>query len=395
MSAFYHSHLRTATSIIEIYDCGLPFAQFLKTFFKRNKKFGSRDRKHIADLCFGFLRLGQSAREYAIEDQIVIGFFLTHVLDDGCLQVFKPEWLPFVKNSLTEKLQTVKADFPLFNEADIFSFGTHLSTNCNTPDFSSSHLIQPDFFLRLRPGKKARVLKSLELSGINYTLIQENIVKVSSGANLQEVIELDKDCVVQDLASQRCGELLDLIPEAPFSIWDACAGSGGKSILLMDKFPEARLFVSDIRQDILEELSSRFKNADVAPSAMFCNDLTSSMSSQVTLSHLPAKGADLIVADVPCTGSGTWRRSPEWLRCFETDMIHDYSERQFKIVCNLAGHLRPGGHLLYVTCSVFKEENEQMVDKIQDETRLSLVESKLISAAAEGGDTMFAALFTL
>jgi 16S rRNA (cytosine967-C5)-methyltransferase len=101
---------------------------------------------------------------------------------------------------------------------------------------------------------------------------------------------------------------------------------------------------------------------------------------------------DLIIADVPCTGSGTWSRTPEQLYFFEERKTSEYAVLQKKIMTTVIPKLKPGGHLLYVTCSVFKKENEEMIRYIQDSFKLELVSLELMKGYDKKADTMFAAL---
>jgi 16S rRNA (cytosine967-C5)-methyltransferase len=102
---------------------------------------------------------------------------------------------------------------------------------------------------------------------------------------------------------------------------------------------------------------------------------------------------DLIIADVPCSGSGTWGRTPEWLRFFDTTAIDTYSELQKKIVTHAIPHLVERGYFLYITCSVFRKENEEVVEFIQANTALELVKTAVLKGYHRKADTMFAALF--
>lgn len=101
---------------------------------------------------------------------------------------------------------------------------------------------------------------------------------------------------------------------------------------------------------------------------------------------------DFIIADVPCSGSGTWGRTPEQLSFFQASSIETYAALQKKIVSNVIPSIRQNGFLLYITCSVFQKENENNVRWMQQEFNLQLVKQEVIKGYAAKADTMFAAL---
>jgi 16S rRNA (cytosine967-C5)-methyltransferase len=99
------------------------------------------------------------------------------------------------------------------------------------------------------------------------------------------------------------------------------------------------------------------------------------------------------VADVPCSGSGTWARTPEQISQFDERSIEDYSILQRKILSNLIPQLAPNGYLLYLTCSVFAQENEEKVNYLMQKHSLISVEKRMIKGYLHRADSMFAALF--
>ncbi len=99
-----------------------------------------------------------------------------------------------------------------------------------------------------------------------------------------------------------------------------------------------------------------------------------------------------MIADVPCSGSGTWGRTPEQLNFFNAKKIDEYVLLQKKIVTNIVPYIRTNGYLLYITCSVFKKENEEVVSFVQENLQMELVEMNVIKGYDKKADTMFAAL---
>jgi 16S rRNA (cytosine967-C5)-methyltransferase len=149
-----------------------------------------------------------------------------------------------------------------------------------------------------------------------------------------------------------------------------------------------RLTVSDTRKNILENLKKRFTKAGIKNYHSFVSDLSISRPQQSILEK-----QDLIIADVPCSGSGTWARTPEQLYFFTKKKIDDYAILQQKIVSNAIKVLNENGYLLYITCSVFKKENEDNMDFIQKNLNLQLIKSEYLQGDQMQADTLFAALF--
>jgi 16S rRNA (cytosine967-C5)-methyltransferase len=184
------------------------------------------------------------------------------------------------------------------------------------------------------------------------------------------------------------GELMEPVKkEGWIQVWDACAASGGKSIMAKDRLGKINLTVSDIRESILYNLKKRFAEAGISNFQTVVADLSANDPLP------PGDLFGLVIADVPCTGSGTWGRTPEQLYYFEEKKVNEYSHLQQKIVSNLLPHVKPGGYLLYITCSVFEKENEQQVELIAADKSMKLLRKECLIGYDKKADTMFAALF--
>jgi len=103
---------------------------------------------------------------------------------------------------------------------------------------------------------------------------------------------------------------------------------------------------------------------------------------------------DVILCDAPCTGSGTWSRTPEQLHFFDERKIESYAALQKKITSSVVPQLRPGGFFLYITCSVFRKENEEVAEFIKNnKVDLELIKMELLKGYDKKADTLFVALF--
>jgi 16S rRNA (cytosine967-C5)-methyltransferase len=387
MSRFY-SHLNTAKSILATYNGQMPFSIFLKAFFSKEKKFGSRDRKTISGLCYSYFRLGYALKAQSLNERLLTGIFLSTNVSTEWLQKEKPEWNAVITHPLVDKIRIAGVD----SDA-IFPFADELSKGMDVQLFNKAFLIQPDVFMRVRPGKKEVVKMKLDSAGVSFTEVSKNSLAFANGTKLADTVDINKEVVIQDFNSQRVAELFPLQNRhSPVRVWDCCAASGGKAMMAYDCIPAIDLTVSDIRKNIIQNLQSRLKEAGIKEYRTFVADLLNANSLQSVLQN---STFDLIICDAPCTGSGTWSRTPEELVFFKQEEIARYSNLQKSIATNALGFLKKGGYLLYITCSVFKKENEEVVDFLQHMPGLELIKMELLKGYDIRADTMFAALFKL
>ena len=379
----YFSHLNSAAEMIRLYDGKQPFHQFSKVFFSRNKKYGSKDRKSITHLCYCYFRMGQAMKDEPIADRIIAGLFLCAEKTNETLQSLKPEWNEQVDICIKEKCKMLSIEYPALN---LFPLLNELSDGIDKESFNLSHLHQPDLFIRIRPGYKDSVINKLEASAINYSIPATDCIAMSNTTKIDAILTINKEAVIQDYSSQRVSELLSLTgahSKFPIKVWDCCAASGGKSILAKDVLKDIELTVSDVRESIVVNLKKRFLEAGIDRYKSFIADISKPGTEKMY---------QLIIADVPCTGSGTWGRTPEQLCYFDEKAIKEYSALQKKIVGNIIPCLEKKGCLLYITCSVFRKENEAMIQLLQEEYPLELVTMEVLKGYTMKADTMFAAL---
>ena len=386
MSRFF-SWLNTSQELVSRYGGEEPFASYIKKHFAQHKKYGSKDRKIISQLCYGYFRLGNAFDNQPVEDRILLGLFLCTNTSSDLLQEFRPSWNENISLTVSQKFAYLNANdefqkvFPLHDE---------LSNAINREAYQYSMLEQPLLFLRVRPGKLRIVEQKLKQVNIQFDKIGDSCLAMVNSSNVDGIIKLNQEAVIQDLNSQK---VLDILPEDfpgfnDLHVWDCCAASGGKSILLKDKVPAAQLTVSDIRVSILKNLQQRFRLAGIHSYQSFVADLSSPTFSCDQL-------FDLIICDAPCSGSGTWGRTPEQLRFFNLEKINHYTHLQKNISLNASKSLKKGGFFLYITCSVFEKENEGIVNYLLEKSSLQLVSYQYYTGFDKKADTLFAALFTL
>lgn len=390
----FHSYINTSVKLISTYKGEQPFAIFIKGFFANEKKYGSKDRKQISALCYDYFRLGFAMQDATLEEKLLVATFLCEQEDSLLLQNLQPEWNEKIGLPMEEKLALLKEQFLA---ADIFPFVKALSAGVNAEAFGLSMLTQPSLFLRIRPQAKLTTLKKLDKSKLPYELLGESAVQLAPATNVEEVFIIDKEVVVQDYNSQQVLNYLHLNEETvfddaesaqPLSSWDCCAASGGKSILLYDSLTrKLDLTISDIRLSIVAKLHQRFTTANIKEYKYFIADISNDTVKP------PATNYQLIICDAPCTGSGTWSRTPEQLSFFKEQAIGTFNERQKNMVSTVIPYLIEGGIFVYITCSVFKRENEVIADFIAEKFNLTVLHQELLTGYDKKADTMFVAIF--
>ncbi len=394
----WNTYLKSATTIIDDYDGDAPLSFFLKNFFRLHKQMGSRDRKAVSALVYHYFRLGHTLMDISKEEKIFAGLFLCGDQYSPLLEYFRPDLNEQAEQSLEERLQVVRHKFPGFRLQDIFPWKEELSAGTDHEKFCLSFLRQPKLFIRTRLNKQEEIAHILQNAGISFEPINDNCIALPNGTKVEDIIAEKSWYVIQDYSSQRTAEYFNF-PHSPLTpvgpgqatrgpqlIWDCCAGSGGKSILWHDLHPGARLFASDARASIIHNLHKRFREAGITNYEAAGIDLVNLQSGQVK-----ARSFDTILADVPCSGSGTWSRTPEQLYFFKPRRINEFGELQQNITRNIVPCLKKEALLIYLTCSVFRKENEDRINDLQAESGLHLEQSGLIPGYEMGADTMFAA----
>lgn len=203
---------------------------------------------------------------------------------------------------------------------------------------------------------------------------------------------------IQDLASQQIAAAVKARPGE--KVWDACAGGGGKTVALAAELRgKGALYASDIRDYKLDEVRRRTQRAGFHNvRTMSWNGVSAlSVGKEVALQS----GFDAVLVDAPCSSSGTWRRNPDArLRISSASARNELSALQMQILKQAALQVRPGGRLIYATCSWCVDENEAIAEVFLgqaggdfSQSELSLRGGNLLGYPALDSDTMFVSIF--
>ena len=236
----------------------------------------------------------------------------------------------------------------------------------------------------------ADLLPLLSREGVEVTLDTEGLYALGGTGITQTTPYKNGWVEIQDRASQHIAACVAARPGD--KVWDACAGAGGKSLAIAGRMNnKGMVLATDLQSYKLDELKRRAKRAGLY------NIRTFEWQGREAL-RLPAEAArqqgfDWVLVDAPCTSAGTWRRNPDARWRFNTMDTSELLDLQKAILISASKAVRPGGYLVYATCSWQVSENEnQVADFLERHPAFSLQSRTLIGAPAWNADTMFVAV---
>jgi 16S rRNA (cytosine967-C5)-methyltransferase len=266
------------------------------------------------------------------------------------------QWLTALKSVKTESLPLeIRADLPdwvikrlrvWLDDAQILSLAQALQTAAPL-----------DLRVNTFRTRREAVLEALHADGIAAEPTRMSPI----GVRLAQKIALNKhplflsgDVEVQDEGSQLLGLLLEA--RRGEMVVDFCAGAGGKSLLLGAAMrSQGRVYAFDVSEKRLANLGPRLKRSGL--SNLFPSRIDSENDPKIK--RLAGK-IDRVLVDAPCTGLGTLRRNPD-LKWRQTEAgLTELCQKQKTILNAAARLLKPGGRLVYGTCSILREENEEI-----------------------------------
>ena len=219
---------------------------------------------------------------------------------------------------------------------------------------------RPPLDIRVNSLKSSRdkILKQLAKTGAKPTKIARNGIRIFSDKpfarqpNVQAEEGFQKGRFeIQDEGSQIVADLIFAKPGE--SVLDFCAGAGGKTLALSAAMEnKGQIHAYDVDKNRLAPIHERLRRAGTRNVQVHAPDSD--------LTFLEDK-MDKVVVDAPCTGTGTWRRKPDAKWRLSSKNLEERLQQQEEVLSTAASYVRPGGHLIYITCSVLPEENENQV----------------------------------
>lgn len=246
-----------------------------------------------------------------------------------------------------------------------------------------------DVFLRVNLHRipKAKLKAELEEKGIFTDEVEsvETALKLVKRSNLTLTEEFRKGYFeIQDAGSQLISPFLG--PQPGELVIDACAGAGGKTLHLADLMKNrGRLLALDVETTKLKELETRAQRNRVGIVT------TRGMDPDVITEFY--EQADKLLLDVPCSGLGVIRRNPDAKEALTADFLEEIKGVQAEILKNYSRMVKPGGMLVYATCSVLPSENREQVDRfLAENSGYTLIDDRQIWPSESGFDGFYMAL---
>ncbi len=313
-----------------------------------DRRFGSRDRRLYRELLFTAMRLARALATLAPGDEVAWAALLAaHCADTRETEAFRATYSrPDIGHSAPAPLSLLPPWFASEHDPAL---------PVPPAEIAAALLARAPVWVRLQTDSPDDILAEWSARGWFSTshpaLPEARRLPPETKATDCETYQKGH-YEIQDLGSQAILVALDLPARSPGPRWlDACAGAGGKTLQLARLLgPSARIDATDIRPAALAELRARAARAGLGARIR-------------TLPRPdPAARYDGVLVDAPCSGSGTWRRSPHLMACTTEADLASAARMQAEILRASAVAVRPGGLLVYATCSVARTENRAVAE---------------------------------
>lgn len=334
--------------ISEIFKDKIPADNIINAYVRERKYIGSKDRRFITETVWKIIRNRRKLVFDAGSNEprrVLLTYLQDEDFDLLCggeyglapLSKEEKEWLKRRNEEVYPA--AVEAECPdwLFDKVkDI-----HLLKALNEPASAD---------LRLNKGSRARVIEQLQGEGLYFVPTPYSPIGIRSAerVNLNNCVAYKEGVIeVQDEASQLAAILADVRPE--HKIIDYCCGAGGKSLTMAFQMNrQGKIQIHDINRSRLEAVKERAVRLDV--------------KNLEIIEEVGDRDYDRFVVDAPCSGTGTWRRSPDAKYRLTPETLKELNKTQAELLEKAFNHIRRGGRVVYITCSILRDENEDIIE---------------------------------
>ncbi|OOY02837.1 RsmB/NOP family class I SAM-dependent RNA methyltransferase [Thioclava sp. F28-4] len=377
-----------AIDILDRIQTGEVAERALTNWARGHRFAGSKDRAAIRDHVFDVLRCKASAALAGGGAQgraLVAGLLRLQGTDPATVftgEGFAPDPLSDEERAALSK--PLPDDIAQLDWPDWLRDQLAADLGSDFDDISEAMRARAPVFLRVNLAKadRAEAIAVLAKDGIEAFPhpLAETALELGEGARRIQQAEAYTDGLVelQDAASQAA--IASVPIAAGQRVLDYCAGGGGKALALAAACPEAQIAAHDIDAGRMRDLPVRAKRAGTKVAMRAPGD--------------PGTGYDLVVVDAPCSGSGTWRRTPDAKWRLSAARLAELVTLQSEILDVARDLVAPGGRLVYMTCSLLSVENGAQIADFVTRHGCELVSQRQF-APLSGGDGFFVAQLQL
>lgn len=371
----------------------------VQKLLKRDKRWGSRDRGFVAETVYEIVRYKRLYAEIADvkapydRDNLWRIFAVWATLKGIRL----PDWKYFtdtptrkIKGRFDELSKTRKFKESIPDWMDDLGV-SELGESAWTKEIATQN-VQAEVILRvntLKTKKKDLRLK-LQSEDIDTEFIDNypSALKLTKRANVFKTEAFKNGLFeVQDASSQLVAEFLEVKPG--MKVVDVCAGAGGKTLHMASLMEnKGQIIAMDIYESKLKKLKVRARRNGVH------NIELKAIDSTKPIKKLYSK-ADRLLIDAPCSGLGVLRRNPDAKWKLEPEFIENIKKVQNECLSKYSKMVKPGGKMVYATCSILPSENEKQIQAFltsDDGKDFNFVKDKKVLAHKSGYDGFYMAL---
>ena len=370
----------------------------LRNTLKRDKRWGARDRSFIAETTYDIVRWKRLYAEIAQVKEPFLrpDLFRLFAVWTTLKGITLPDW-PQFKNTPTRKIKGRFDEFSKIRKIresipDWLDETGHKELGKQWDKELKALNQQADVILRVNTLKTN--IKELQAALMDSDIETETIkgypdaIRLIERANVFITSVFKKGWFeVQDASSQKVAQLLD--PKPGMRVVDACAGAGGKSLHIASLMQNKGQVISmDIYQNKLTELKRRAKRNGAH------NIETRLIESTKAIKKLIGK-VDKVLIDAPCSGLGVLRRNPDTKWKLQAEFLEEVKTTQRDLLDSYSRMVKPGGDLLYVTCSILPSENNQQIKDFltrDSGKEFSLRQEEILLPSKTGFDGFYMAL---
>ena len=384
-------------SIRDVFNEGAYAGKAVEKALKRDKRWGARDRKFVAETIYDIIRWKRLYAEIAEVNEPFSRPNLWRLFSVWCVLrgIPLPEWNQIeptptrrIKGRFDQlsKIRKFKESIPdWIDELGVEELGEKVWTK----EIASLNQ-QAEVILRVNTLKttKAKLQEKLAEEGIETTILPKHpdAIKLVERANVFNTEAFKNGWFeVQDASSQLVAAYLDVQPG--MKVVDTCAGAGGKTLHLASLMEnKGQIFAMDIYESKLRKLKVRAKRNGVH------NITLKTIDSTKPIKKLHDK-ADRVLIDAPCSGLGVLRRNPDSKWKLQPEFLDNIRKTQQEILCDYSKMVKPGGKLVYATCSVLPSENQDQVNTfLATNKEFKFISDKKVLSSLSGYDGFYMAL---